>query len=479
MRKRKLIALVVTAAMTLSMLAACGSAKQEAGTTTKAATEETKAQNQEPAASGETKAEETALSGIDAIIKEAEGMSMEELAKKAIEESNGKTFYGVGNSSRGKTALPLFIAYLQTLDPNYKMEFEWQQPKNNKIFEQLTADSLKSTGTFAMTLIQDGNQIKTKMTDTDILKTFIPKEWAEANGTTPDAYDGYLPLQTLNKVFMYNSTGSAEFKNCWDFIYKDQHPLYMDIDSELVGKNFLYMLTEDKYASVLKEAYDALDAEHKAYFDPTIQAVASDADDFGLGENGKYALAWIKLWVENYNAQTDDGPICNTLVDASAKDQSGLIVYSKLRSVEESATVSVNNIKIAAYQDGYKGIGGYGYNHYLFLTKNSPMPWTACAFIAYMTCTEDGFSAWGKDMGGYSANPKVAEATEAKFQHKKGGFNDAGQDEFPAKDDRGYDWWTTTGALVLEDPGYCADAAFGVGSWIETLTKYADQQTAG
>ena len=37
MRKRKLIALVVTAAMTLSMLAACGSAKQEAGTTTKAA----------------------------------------------------------------------------------------------------------------------------------------------------------------------------------------------------------------------------------------------------------------------------------------------------------------------------------------------------------------------------------------------------------------------------------------------------------
>ena len=399
---------------------------------------------------------------------------MEELAKKAIEESNGKTFYGVGNSSRGKSALPLFIAYLQTIDPNYNMEFEWQQPKNNKIFEQLTADSLKDSGTFAMTLIQDGNQIKSKMVDTDILKTFIPKEWAEANGTTADAYSGYLPLQTLNKVFMYNATGSAEFKNCWDFIYKDQHPLYMDIDSELVGKNFLYMLTEDKYAGMLKDAYDALDDEHKAYFDPTIQEVASDADDFGLGENGKYALAWIKLWVENYNAQTDDGPICNTLVDKSAKDQSGLLVYSKLRSVEESATVSVNNIKVAAYQDGYKGIGGYGYNHYLFLTKNSPLPWTACAFISYMTCTEDGFSAWGKDMGGYSSNPKVAEQIEATYNHVKGGYNDAGEDAYPAKDDRGYDWWTTTGELVLEDPEYCADAAFGVGSWIETLTKYAD-----
>ena len=474
MRKRKLISLLLTASMAVSMLAACGSSSNNTAATTAAAAADKPAETQaaQPAETEAPKKEN--LTGIDAIIKEAEGMSMEELAKKAIEESNGKTFYGVGNSSRGKSALPLFIAYLQTIDPNYNMEFEWQQPKNNKIFEQLTADSLKDTGTFAMTLIQDGNQIKSKMVDTDILKTFIPKEWAEANGTTADAYSGYLPLQTLNKVFMYNSTGSAEFKNCWDFIYKDQHPLYMDIDSELVGKNFLYMLTEDKYAGMLKDAYDALDDEHKAYFDPTIQEVASDADDFGLGENGKYALAWIKLWVENYNAQTDDGPICNTLVDKSAKDQSGLLVYSKLRSVEESATVSVNNIKVAAYQDGYKGIGGYGYNHYLFLTKNSPLPWTACAFMTYMTCTEDGFSAWGKDMGGYSSNPKVAEQIEATYNHAKGGYNDAGEDAFPAKDDRGYDWWTTTGELVLEDPEYCADAAFGVGSWIETLTKYAD-----
>ena len=474
MRKRKLISLLLTASMAVSMLAACGSSSNNSAATTAAAAADKPAETQ-AAQPAETEApKEENLTGIDAIIKEAEGMSMEELAKKAIEESNGKTFYGVGNSSRGKSALPLFIAYLQTIDPNYNMEFEWQQPKNNKIFEQLTADSLKDSGTFAMTLIQDGNQIKSKMVDTDILKTFIPKEWAEANGTTADAYSGYLPLQTLNKVFMYNSTGSAEFKNCWDFIYKDQHPLYMDIDSELVGKNFLYMLTEDKYAGMLKDAYDALDDEHKAYFDPTIQEVASDADDFGLGENGKYALAWIKLWVENYNAQTDDGPICNTLVDKSAKDQSGLLVYSKLRSVEESATVSVNNIKVAAYQDGYKGIGGYGYNHYLFLTKNSPLPWTACAFISYMTCTEDGFSAWGKDMGGYSSNPKVAEQIEATYNHAKGGYNDAGEDAFPAKDDRGYDWWTTTGELVLEDPEYCADAAFGVGSWIETLTTYAD-----
>ena len=463
---RRVLSTILTVSMVVASLAGCGGS----GTAATSAAAETKSAAETAALQDspkEAKAEE--LTGIDAIIAEAQTMSLEELAKKAIEESNGKTFYGVGNSSRGKSALPVFIEYLKTIDPSYNMEFEWQQPKNNKIFEQLTSDSLKSEGTFAMTLIQDGNQIQSKMVETNILKKFVPKEWAEANGTTPAEYKGFLPLQTLNKVFMYNSTGSATFTNCWDFVYEGSHPLFMGVDSEIVGKNFLMMLTSDKYATWLKDAYDKLDDTKKAYFEPVIQSMQSDAADLGLGSNGAYALAWIKLWVNNYNEQTDDGPICNTLVDASAKDQSGLLVYSKLRSVEESATVSVNNIKVAAYEDGYTGIGGYGYCHYLFLTKNSPLPWTACAFIAYMTCTEEGFDAWGKDMGGYSANPKVAEAVEEKYHHSTGGG-----DEFPAKNDRGYDWWTAEGQgeLVLEDPAYCAEVSFSVGSWIDVLDKY-------
>ena len=421
---------------------------------------------------GEKPAPAEELSPVQQIIKEAEGMTLEELALKAIEESNGKTFFGVGNSSRGKSALPLFIEYLQTIDPNYTMSFEWQQPKNNKIFEQLTADSLKDTGTFAMTLIQDGNQIESKMVQTGILDTFIPKDWADANGTTADTYEGYLPLQTLNKVFMYNCTGEKTYDNVWDFVAEGEHGLFMGIDSEIVGKNFLYMLTRDDYSTMLKTAFEALSAEEQAYFQPTIDAMASEAANLGLTENAKYGLAWIKLWVGSYNEQTDDGPICNTLVTDSATDQFGLLVYSKLRSVEESATVSKNNIKVAAYQDGYTGIGGYGYCHYLFVTDNSPLPWTACAFIAYMTCTTDGFSAWGKDMGGYSSNPVVAAGTEETYHHQTGG-SVAGVHTLDCKNDRGYDWWVNEGQLVLEDPAYCASVAFTVGSWIEVLDKYS------
>ena len=466
---KKIVAILLALSMVLAM-AACGS--QAPAATTEAPKTDAPASAEATEAPAETEAPEN-LTETQKIIREAEGMTLEELAKKAIEESNGKMFYGVGNSSRGKSALPLFIAYLQTIDPNYNMEFEWQQPKNNKIFDQLTADSLKTTGTFAMTLIQDGNQIESKMVQPGVLDTFIPKDWADANGTTADEYKGFLPLQTLNKVFEFNCTGDKTYDNCWDFV-AEEHGLFMDIDSEIVGKNFLYMLTRDDYAAWMKEAYEALPADEQAYFQPTIKAMESEATDLGLGPDGAYALAWIKLWVESYNAQTDDGPICNTLVDASAKNQFGLLVYSKLRSVEESSSVSVNNIKVAAYEDGYQGIGGYGYCHYLFVTDNSPLPWTACAFIAYMTCTADGFSAWGKDMGGYSSNPKVAEETEANFHHSIGGMADDGTTvEFAAKNDRGYDWWTTNGKLVLEDPEYCADVAFTVGSWIEMLTKYS------
>ena len=467
---KRTISLLLACALSFS-LAACGGG---GGTQGGGSSAGTSAGSSAPAGSEPQPQPSADLTPTQQIIQEAQGMTLEELAQKAIEESNGKTFLGVGNSSRGKSALPLFIEYLQSIDPSYTMEFEWQQPKNNKIFDQLTADSLKDTGTFAMTLIQDGNQIESKMVQTGILDTFIPKDWAEANGTTPEEYQGYLPLQTLNKIFMYNNTGSKSYDNCWDFVAEGEHGLFMDIDSEIVGKNFLYMLTRDDYSTALKTAFEALPAEEQAYFQPTIDAMAADAANLGLTENAKYGLAWIKLWVGSYNAQTDDGPICNTLVSDSAKDQFGLLVYSKLRSVEESATVSKNNIKVAAYQDGYTGLGGYGYCHYLFVTDNSPLPWTACAFIAYMTCTADGFSAWGKDIGGYSSNPEVAAENEAIYHHETGGMAEDGTTvEYAALNDHGYDWWTNEGKLVLEDPEYCASVSFTVGSWIEMLDKYS------
>ena len=142
---------------------------------------------------------------VEEVIAQAQTMTNEELYAKAIEESNGKTLYGIGNSSRGKTAGASFIEMLQKIDPSYTGTIEWSQPKNNSIFTTLNADIKSANHIYSMTLIQDGNQIQTKMLDTGNLLNFIPKEWAEGEGVIVEGNDKPLALQTLNKVFMYNT----------------------------------------------------------------------------------------------------------------------------------------------------------------------------------------------------------------------------------------------------------------------------------
>lgn len=405
-------------------------------------------------------------SEVEKIIAEAEDMTLVELMAKAYEESNGKTLEGIGNSSRGKTAGEAFVLEMKELYPDYTGVINWQQPKENSIFQMLTSDSTSPNPIFSMTLIQDGSQIQSKMVETGILKNFIPKEFRESAGVDIEKDGMPLTLQTLNKVFMYNNLGDKVINNVWDFVKQGESPLFMGLESEPVGFNFLLMLTKDEYAAIVKQAFDALDATEKAYFQPIVDSVAAKATELGLGVNGKYSLAWIKLWTQQINVMTDDGPIMSELVTSSAIDETALLVYSKLRSISETETSSVNNVTVAAYEPGYQGFGGFGYKHFLMIPDSSPLPWTAAAFIAYMVTVEAGFHPWGKDMGGYSANPAL------RLDHTQDGFVD-GVDTFPAKNDRGYDWWVSTGVyggrLIIEDPIYASSVAFTVGEWILSL----------
>ena len=405
--------------------------------------------------------------GIKDIIAQAEKMTFQELLEKAYAESNGKEVSGIGNSSRGKTAGEKFVEEIKKIHPDYTGSIKWSQPKNNSIFEALTKDTESANPVQAVTLIQDAAQIKNKMLTTGILYNFIPKEWREAAGVNIAADGNPLALQTLSKVFMYNvGDGSKKYMNVWDFVKEGEKPMFMGLDSEPVGKNFLYMLTEKKYIKYVKDAYEALSAEDKAYFDPIIREIKPKVKELNLTDDAEYSLAWIKLFVTQFNKMTDDGPISTEIVKKSAAGQTALIVYSKLRSINESEETSVNNIAVAAYQDGYQGFGGYAYKHYLQIPKNTPYPWTACAFISYMVTNKDGFQPWGKDMGGYSSNPSINQ------DHSRDGYVD-GVDKFPAKDDRGYSWWVSPdfGRLVIEETDYCASVQFSVGLWIDSLKK--------
>jgi len=402
------------------------------------------------------------LSEVEKIIAEAENMTLVELFDKAYEESSSATLEGIGNSSRGATAGEAFVLAMQERHADYTGSISWQQPKENSIFTMLESDYNSPNPIFSMTLIQDGSQVQSKMIETGILRNFIPKEWREAAGVSVENDGQPLALQTLNKVFMFNNLGTNTYLNVWDFVKEGEAPMFMGVDSEPVGFNFLLMLTSPEYSLIVKEAFDALNATDKAYFQPIVDGLATKANDLDLGTNGKYALAWIKLWVEQINVLTDDGPIMAELVKTSAVDETGLLVYSKLRSIAETESSSKLNVTVAAYQNGFEGFGGFGYKHFLQIPDTSPLPWTAAAFIAYMVTVEDGFHPWGKDMGGYSSNPTI------RLDHTQDGYVD-GVNTFPVKNDLGYDWWVGTGNLIIENPVYAASKAFTVGEWISGL----------
>lgn len=440
----KLSSRILAASLSLSLLLATSCSRTSTPPVTSATSS---------TATSSTATEVAALAPAE-VIKQAQTMSNAELFKKAVAELDGKTMYGIGTSSRGKNAAEEFIKELQKIKPDFSGKIAWSQPKNNSIFEALKADIRGDKGTYSMTMLTDGNQVKSKMFDTGLLLNYIPHDFAQAAGVNL-AGDGkpFLNLLTVVKCFMFNNQGNEKYKNFWDFVQKDKHPMFMGVNSETIGKIFLYMLTSEKYSTLVKEAYEKLSEEQKAYFAPTIKAMEKEAKDLGLtAQNAAYGLAWVKLWCNQYNKVTDDGPICAKLVSKSAGAESGLLVYSKLRSVQESDESSVKNVTVAAYQDDYQGIGGYTFKNYLMIPKTSPLPWTACAFIAYMTTYKEGFKAWGKDIGSYASNPAINQ------DHSKDGEKD-GKLIYPAKNDRGIDWWVQKGHVVVEDPEYCNKVA--------------------
>ena len=93
--KKRVVSLLMICALSVGMLAGCGSSETQNQATgsadnTQTAGTETVAETKTPEV-----ADDANLTATQQIIKQAEGMTMEELAQKAIEESNGKTFYGV------------------------------------------------------------------------------------------------------------------------------------------------------------------------------------------------------------------------------------------------------------------------------------------------------------------------------------------------------------------------------------------------
>jgi hypothetical protein len=468
--KKKAISLLfagIVAAGFLAAAAGCGSGEraENAGSTeTESRAEMTGAGAGEPNAAGA----ELAESDTRKIIAEAQGMELQELAEKAIGESGGSTFRGIGTDSRTALAMRNFVKYLKTLDPMYSAETEWYTMSVPSAVSALNGDlAAGADAQYSVVLLQDMNRVNRDLADPALLDTFIPKTWAEDLGTEPENYRGYLTLMTAVKPFMQNSAGGTAPVNCWDFAADNARFMMVDADQETVDRNFLLLLTRDGSAAKLREAFEALDEGTRAAIQPEIDSAAQEASELGLGEDGRYALAYIRRLLRAAEIRDADGPICDTLAGNDAAGASALIAYDTLRAVDESASKSVKNIAIAAYGDGYQGIGGFTYRKELFVSDRAPLPWTACAFAAWLCSTPDGFSAFGRDIGAYAADTAVAHENENTYTLRTGGENESGEDEFPAKNDRGLSFWETGGNAVAEDLAEIRAAEESCGAWLD------------
>ena len=123
---KRIVALLLVLCMAVG-LAACGQ-KAPAPTEAPAA----------PAASGETAPAATEavpeenLTETQKIIKEAQTMTLEELAKKAIEESNGKMFYGVATPAAARAHCPCSLPICRPSTPAIIWSSSGSSPKTTR-----------------------------------------------------------------------------------------------------------------------------------------------------------------------------------------------------------------------------------------------------------------------------------------------------------------------------------------------------------
>ena len=418
-------------------------------------------------------------------VKDAMSLSRDDLFKKAADEIQGNTMKFIGTSSRFKKAIDAFKAELVKHNSACSgMDITKESTVDGRIYTTLLGEIESNTkDCYSAALVQDGYQLQRKGIETGYFVNYIPKEWSEATDTNKELNGSPFALQYNMKTWMLNNAegNTATIDNVWDVTtdaYKGKL-VTMDPNNENVNMDWLIMLTQDKWCDVLKGAFDDASNDNKAL------DLSKWADK---GEKQKYAYAFIQRFVENSVYYPDDGQARDTMSKKSANGTAGWIVYSKIASIQETDDVSKKNFTIAALgkdnTDGnnptmhMKGFGGFMYKHYLQVMPNAPYPYTACAFINFLSTKKEGYNAWATDIGDYPSMPSI-NIDRTKYGHGTLAADhtftqkDTDENVFPALNDPASKWWesSTGGNVVIEDPAFIAKNYYSVAGFINGITK--------
>lgn len=371
-------------------------------------------------------------SALDDMIKEAQGMTTEQLLEKAKAETGDFVAYGC--TSRITAAMSNFVAlYGEELGLTEEHAIASKQ-SDSEIYTLLSneAEVSDNSKNASFVLLQDSATLMQYRENSDLLANYIPNGMESAM----DQND-LLPLahQFINKLFIWNNTGgkAPAFDNVWA-VTEDAYAgliYFKSPTSEQVNMNFLIMLTGDEWSAKLKEAYTA-------YF-------GAEAEDVGEGKTYKnYGYKWVAEFLNNVDfTYTSDTKMAAGLSEAGNAGKLGLFVLSKLRD----SSVTSENLTVAAWEgEGVTPFSGFMYSIYAQVCTHGNRPYTAMLFTNYLM-TEEGFAPWAESVGGYSSNPEIP----------------------VFEGDRELGFWKS--ALVIEDGAYISKVKAEVEDWINSLIK--------
>lgn len=418
------------------------------------------------------------------IVAQAEKLDRAALFEKAANEVQDGTFKFIGTSSRFKKAIDGFKSELSKYNSKCaNMTITTDTAVDGQIYTTLLGEIDNNVeGGYSAALVQDGYQLSVKALKKNKFVNYIPKEWQDATDTNKELNAEPFSLQYNFKTWMLNDNGTGKtVDNVWDFTTSDFKGKIctMDPNNENVNMDFLVMLTKDSWCDVLKEAFDDSSNDNKS-----LDLTAYEK----YGEKKKYAYAFIAKFLENSAQYGDDGKARDQLIAKNDSAYGGWIVYSKIASVQETNDISVKNITICALGDDntdgktatmhMKGFGGFMYKHYLQIMPNATHPWTACAFINYLSTTKEGYKGWASDIGDYPSMPSI-NVDRTKYGHgtvdESGTFHqdDNAENYYPAFNDPTSSWWedSAKGNCVIEDPSYIGENYSSVYKFIHELNN--------
>ena len=318
-------------------------------------------------------------SEVQAAIKDAAGMTWDELLAKAKEEIGDNELSIYGTTSRVNET---------SFTEKTGIKVKVSQPNDSQIFELLKEEVGNNVYGADVILTTDSFNMVNNAMANGWVENYVPGPYADkiAKGDQEPLVCFYY-----NRAFVYNNggAGDGQLKKYLNNVWQLTEAQYAGCEvkspmDEKCTMNFLITLTSPTWQAKLKEAY-------KKYYNK--EWTASDKYD-------NISLEWIDKFITNCRFVNKDGTIAKD-VEAGQAGSIGFYTLSKFRSASDKSKLTV-----AAFDD-IEGFGAMLFPMYVMLTSNAKYPYAACLYVNYLLGTEGYQKVFGEEMGAYSSNTSI------------------------------------------------------------------------